>query len=318
MLKLESYEPDAVTLLERHLNLPNLVARVLAIRGVETVQDAERFLYPSLDHLSDPFLLPDVGPAVSAVMDAIASGRKIGLFGTMMRTGSPPRPSWSASSEKLVPQPRCISPEGTRDMVSTRARYRRSREKGVDLLICLDCGSSNGAELELAARLGMEAVVIDHHEISDPYPRSRALVNPKRRDSVFPTRELAACGVTFFFLLALRRTMHDRGLLKQPINLKRELDLVTIGTVGDMVPLTGDNRILVKFGMEIMQKQPRAWLKSVLRQNLLFQQRLDGYALSFVIVPRINAAGRVSHPVCGPPVPAHERRRRIEAGSSRI
>ncbi len=81
MLKLESYEKEAVRLLEERLNLPNLIARVLAIRGIETVHDAERFLYPSLDHLSDPFLLPDIGPAVSAVMEALASGRKIGLFG---------------------------------------------------------------------------------------------------------------------------------------------------------------------------------------------------------------------------------------------
>ncbi len=142
----------------------------------------------------------------------------------------------------------------------------------------------------------MEVVVIDHHETADPLPAAAALVNPKRKDAVFPTRELAACGVAFFFLIALRRAMDAGGLLAAPVNLKRQLDLVALGTVADMVPLTGDNRVLVKFGMEMMQKQPRAWLKSFFRQNMIYRQRLDDYALSFIIIPRINAAGRVSDP----------------------
>ncbi|MGD0661047.1 MAG: single-stranded-DNA-specific exonuclease RecJ [Syntrophorhabdales bacterium] len=298
MLKLESYEKEAVRLLEERLNLPNLIARVLAIRGIETVHDAERFLYPSLDHLSDPFLLPDIGPAVSAVMEALASGRKIGLFGDYDADGITATALMAGFLERLGAALEVYLPGREEGYGLNSSAVRVLREKGVDLLICLDCGSSNVAELELARQLGMEAVVIDHHEVGDPHPPSRALVNPKRRDSVFPTRDLAACGVTFFFLLALRRTLHERGLLRHPINLKRELDLVTIGTVGDMVPLTGDNRILVKFGMRVMQGQPKPWLRSILKQNLLFQQRLDSYALSFVIVPRINAAGRVSHPMC--------------------
>ena len=296
MLKIATYEPDAVTLLQERLNLPGLIARILAIRGIKGVQDAERFLYPSLDHLSDPFLLPDIHPAVSAVMNAIASGRRIGLFGDYDADGVTATALMSGFLKKVGATAEVYLPARDEGYGLSQGAVRTLRERGVDLLICLDCGSSNVAELELAAQLGMEAVIIDHHEVGDPLPRCLALVNPKRRDSVFPTRELAACGVAFFFLLALRRTMHGNGLLKQPVNLKRELDLVAIGTIGDMVPLTGDNRILVKFGMGVMQKHPKTWLKSFRRQNLLFYERLDAYALSFVIVPRINAAGRVSHP----------------------
>jgi single-stranded-DNA-specific exonuclease len=151
--------------------------------------------------------------------------------------------------------------------------------------------------VERALDLGMEVIVIDHHEVPEPYPRAKALVNPKRKDSLFPTRELAACGVTFFFLLALRRTMNRLGLLVQPINLKRELDITAMGTVADMVPLTGDNRILVKYGIQVMHERPKTWLKSFFKQHILFQQKIDTYALSFVIIPRINAAGRVSDPL---------------------
>jgi single-stranded-DNA-specific exonuclease len=102
--------------------------------------------------------------------------------------------------------------------------------------------------------------------------------------------------VTFFFLLALRKALHTEGLLHQPINLKRELDLVALGTVADMVPVTGDNRLLVKFGVDVMRQRPRPWLKSFLKRNLVRKGTLDEYALSFGIIPRINAAGRVSNP----------------------
>ncbi len=106
--------------------------------------------------------------------------------------------------------------------------------------------------------------MIDHHEIGAELPPANAIINPKRKDSVFPTRDLAACGVTFFFLMGLRRVMHKKGLILKHINLKKELDLVTIGTVGDMVPLTGDNRVLVRHGIEVMNQSPRAWLRSML------------------------------------------------------
>jgi single-stranded-DNA-specific exonuclease len=296
VLRIEPFEPGSVALLEERLHLPRLVAQILAIRGIDTVEAAERFLFPSLEHLSDPFLLPDVEPAIDALLDAIGSGRKIGVFGDYDADGVTSTALMVNFLEKAGVSPEVYLP-GRDEGYGLNARAVRTlHEKGVSLLICLDCGSSNTAELEIASSLGMEAIVIDHHEVPEARPYPRALVNPKRKDARFPTRELAACGVTFFFLLALRRSMHNRGLLKQPINLKREMDLVALGTVGDMVPLLGDNRVLVSFGMEQMKKAPRAWLKSFQRQNLLFRQRVDGYALSFIIIPRINAAGRVSHP----------------------
>jgi single-stranded-DNA-specific exonuclease len=170
-------------------------------------------------------------------------------------------------------------------------------ERGTDLLICVDCGSSNKDEVAKARQAGMATIVLDHHEVTGAAAQPDALINPKRSDSRFPTRELAACGVTFFFLMALRRALVERGLLRESINLKREMDLVAVGTVADMVPLTGDNRILVKFGLEVMRQKPRAWFKSLIKKNVLRKGGVDEYALGFGIVPRINAAGRVSDPL---------------------
>ncbi len=296
MLKIEPYERHAVTALVDGLNLPGLVARILSTRGIQTPKEAERFLYPSLDHLSDPFLLPDVESAVAVLLEAVRKGRKIGLFGDYDADGITSTALMINFLRKIGIEPEVYLPARDEGYGLNGSAVERLRDRGVELLVCLDCGSSNTAEIEKARHLGMEVLVLDHHEVTEPFPPAKALVNPKRRDSLFPTRELAACGVTFFFLLALRRMMDREGLLKHPINLKRELDIVALGTVADMVPLTGDNRILVKYGTEVMNRQPKLWLRSFFRLNILFQQRIEGYALSFVIIPRINAAGRVSDP----------------------
>lgn len=299
MLRVETYEGHSVAALVEGLNLPHLVAKILSIRGIRTTREAERFLYPSLDHLSDPFLLPDVEPAIATVIGAFREGRKIGLFGDYDADGITSTALMTNFFSKIGVTPEVYLPGRDEGYGLNSKAVEELRKKGVTLLICLDCGSSNTTEIETARALGMEVVVIDHHEVPEPFPPAQALINPKRSDSTFPTRELAACGVTFFFLLALRRIMDRQGLLKQPINLKRELDIVTLGTVADMVPLTGDNRILVKYGTEVMHKQPKLWLKSFFRKNILFQRRIDAYALSFIIIPRINAAGRVSDPIEG-------------------
>lgn len=296
MLKIEPYDASTVDALEKSLNVPGLVARILTIRGIRTTGDAERFLYPRLENLSDPFLLPDAAKGVEAVIEAVRTGKKIGLFGDYDADGITSAALMMNFLSHLDVRHDVYLPGREEGYGLNADAVKTLRGKGVDLLICLDCGSTNIAEIELARKSGMEVIIIDHHEPGPVRPDSRALINPKTRESLFPTRELAACGVTFFFLLALRRTMDRQGLLRHPINLKRELDLVTMGTVADMVPLTGDNRILVKFGMQMMYQQPKRWLKSFFARNLLSPQKLDQYALNFIIIPRINAAGRVSDP----------------------
>ena len=296
MLKIAEHDAHVAALLEDGLKLPPIVARILAARGIGTCEDGTRFLHPKIEHLSDPFLLPDMAQAADMVAAAVGSGRRIGLFGDYDADGITATALVLNFLTEAGAQPQVYLPAREEGYGLNAQAVRDLRARGVDLLICLDCGSSNVSEIDLANSLGMEVVVIDHHETADPLPAAAALVNPKRKDSVFPTRELAACGVAFFFLIALRRVMDAGNLLAAPVNLKRQLDLAALGTVADMVPLTGDNRVLVKFGMEMMQKQPRAWLKSFFRQNMIYRQRLDNYALSFIIIPRINAAGRVSDP----------------------
>jgi single-stranded-DNA-specific exonuclease len=297
VLKTEPYEQDAAARLVASLNLPPLVAQILSIRGIATPEAAEKFLYPSLEHLSDPFLLPDIDVAIKTIVQGISEHKKIGVFGDYDADGITSCVLMVNFLNQVGVTPEVYLPKRAEGYGLNEEAVCELSRKGVELIICLDCGSSNVDEITIARQMGLDVVVIDHHEIPGPHPPACALVNPKRKDSLFPSRELAACGVTFFVLLALRRTMDRKGLLAQPINLKKELDIVTVGTVADMVPLMGDNRILVKFGMDMMQKHPKTWLKSFFRQSILSKGKIDAYALSFVIIPRINAAGRVSDPL---------------------
>jgi len=276
------------------LGIPSIAARLLYSRGITDLDDAHRLLYPKLEHLSDPFLMPDIEPGVRRTIEALQKNEKVCLYGDYDADGVTSVAIVSNFFRHIGFAPHIYIPDRHEGYGLNLDALRVFRDQGISLLICLDCGSSNIEEIEEAKKYGMDVVVIDHHEPPVRLPCPVALINPKRRDGSFPTRELAACGVAFFFILALRRTLVRNGLLKQPVNLKKELDLVTIGSIGDMVPLVKDNRILVKFGMETMRKKPRTWLKAFFSERVIYRDTIDEYILNFVIVPRINAAGRVS------------------------
>jgi single-stranded-DNA-specific exonuclease len=276
--------------------VPHLIARILVARGVRTPDEAHVFLRPRLADLSDPFLLPDMDRGVTRLIEAVARGERICIWGDYDADGISSLALMSNFLTRLEVVPVIHIPTREEGYGLHVDKVEDLAKEGVSLIVSLDCGSSNGAEIAHARSLGMDTIVIDHHEMGSEVPPAVAVINPKRQDSRFPTRDLAACGVTFFFLLGLRRVMHGKGLIPAHINLKRELDLVTVGTVGDMVPLTGDNRILVRHGMEVMNTKPRAWLKSMLDSRVISKGLVNEFALGFIIIPRINAAGRVASP----------------------
>jgi single-stranded-DNA-specific exonuclease len=296
MLKVAQCDEALVTAIETRLGLPSLVARILVARGVRSPEAVEAFLSPKLETLSDPFLLPDIEKGVAKTVETVEGKRRIGLFGDYDADGITSVALMKNFLKQVDIIPEVCLPTRRDGYGLNLEAIKAFKEKSIDLLICVDCGSSNRAEIEAAHQLGMQTIVIDHHELADTPAHSYALINPKREGSLFPTRELAACGVTFFFLLALRRALSERGLLRGSINLKKEMDLVAVGTVADMVPLTGDNRLLVKFGLETMRQKPRPWVKAFVKKHIVRKGRVDELTLGFGIAPRINAAGRVSDP----------------------
>ena len=296
MLKIARCEERFVRAVEADTGLPSLIARLLVARGMCSPEAIEAFLTPKLETLSDPFLLPDIERGVAKAVEMIEGNRRIGLFGDYDADGITSVALMKNFLKQVGIVPDIYLPKRQDGYGLSVEAVKRFSEKSIELLICLDCGSSNRAEVEAAHQLGMQTIVVDHHEVADTPAQPYALINPKREGSRFPTRELAACGVTFFFLLALRRALSERGLLRGTINLKREMDLVALGTVADMVPLTGDNRLLVKFGLENMRRKPRAWFRSFVKKHIVRKGYVDELTLGFGIAPRINAAGRVSDP----------------------
>lgn len=287
---------DIVRTLAEELGIPDLAARLLSSRGITQVDDAHQLLYPKLAHLSDPLDLPDMEQGVTRTIDAIQGNEKICLYGDYDADGVTSVALLLNFFRHLGVEPEVYIPQRHEGYGLNLPAIKRFSEQGISLLICLDCGSSNVKEVEEAKGRGIDVVIIDHHEVPTHHPSATALINPKRSDSRFPTRDLAACGVAFFFLLGLRRIMSCRGLLTEQINLKKELDLVAVGSMGDMVPLVKDNRIMVKFGIDTMRKRPRTWLKAFFSERIINRKTVDEYSLNFIIVPRINAAGRVSDP----------------------
>ncbi len=296
-LKAPEVNEDLVLSISETLGVSRLFARIMLSRGFASPSEAEAFLYPRLEHLSDPFQLPDIEKAVGRVVEAIEKNQKICLYGDYDADGITSVALLVNFLRNLRSDPQVYIPTREEGYGLHIDVLKMLSAKGIDLVICLDCGSTNVEEIAFARSINLDIIVIDHHEPGQRWPAAHAIINPKRRDSTFPTRELAACGVAFFFLLALRRVLHGRGLMEKMINLKKELDLVTVGTVGDMAPLIKDNRILVRFGMEMMRKSPRAWLKSFYRKNIIRKGLANEYVLNFIIIPRINAAGRVSEPL---------------------
>lgn len=287
---------DGARQLQKHLGSPPLVARILAARGIIDPVEAELFLNPKLGHLSDPFSLPDAAKGVERVIQAIRQEEPIALFADYDADGITSAALLLNMLRKMGCDPFTHIPRREEGYGLNASAVERLAGQGTRLLICLDCGSSNSEEVLLAKTLGMDVVILDHHETPSPEPQAVALINPKRACSSFPTRELAACGVTFFFLMALRRVASRLGLLTENVNLKQELDLVALGTVADMAPLLKDNRILVRFGLEVMRRRPRPWLRTFLKKHPVLNGNLAGYGLGFVIIPRINAMGRVDDP----------------------
>jgi single-stranded-DNA-specific exonuclease len=276
-------------------DLPPIAKRILAARGKKE-EEIETFLLSRLSDLSDPFLLPDMEKATERAMRAIRSQEKVGLFADYDADGITSAALVFRFLRRLSLAPVVYIPKRSEGYGLSRRAIEVFRKEGVSLLLCLDCGSTNEEEIAFAKENGLDTIVIDHHEITSPPSGAEACVNPKRQDSSFPTRELASAGVTFFFLMALRRKLTEAGIIKEKVNLRTELDLVAVGTYADMVPLEKDNRILVRHGLQVMRERPREWLNVTKRMGVV-GTTIDEWTMNFLIVPRINAPGRIEDPM---------------------
>lgn len=268
------------------------------IKRVGTAEkDIEDYLEPTLKKLPEPALMTDLEKGVKRIIDAIAKKEKVVIYGDYDADGVTATGLLLLFFKDLEYPVDFYIPERIKEGYGLNiTAIDELRNKGTKLIITVDCGISDYEIVDYGKNYGIDFVITDHHIPQTRLPEAVAVINPKRKDCKFPFKDLAGVGVAFYLLIELRKQLRLSGYfekVKEP-NLKQYLDLVAIGTIADMVPLLGPNRIFVKHGLEEINKTRKKGLE-ILREELLIET-MDVRSVSFRIAPRINASGRVSSP----------------------
>jgi len=260
-----------------------LIARALVRRGVSSIEEAQRFLHPDESALLDPFLLPDMQQAADRVRYAIESGERICVFGDYDADGvcstamlTKRLRSMGATVEYYIPQRHSEGYGMSIDAV------RLLHEHGVQLIITVDNGVSAYDEIALCGALGIDVVITDHHSVGKSLPECVAVVAASRKDSTYPNRYLCGAGVALKLIQAINNGLYS----------EEELALAAVATIADVVPLLGENRAIVSLGMRGIPSIPG--LAALLKVAAFQQPRVDEMTVSFMIAPRLNAAGRMA------------------------
>jgi single-stranded-DNA-specific exonuclease len=278
--------------LTKELGVSRTTARLLCIRGLDEPDAASRFLTPSLDHLHDPCLLTDMGVGVERILEAIARQERIAVHGDYDVDGVTSTVILRRALELLGADVTHFIPERLRDGYGLQpAALDRLHGEGVRLVISVDCGI-RGIEAAAHARaLGIDLIITDHHEPDAALPQAVAVINPKRHDCRYPDKNLAGVGVALKVVQALCARSGRESWL--PAFVK----VAAIGTLADVVPLVGENRVIAKLGLAMLSKGPhKVGLRSLLEVCGLAGKEIDSYHIGFVLAPRVNAAGRMSTP----------------------
>jgi single-stranded-DNA-specific exonuclease len=274
------------------LGVTPIVARLLVARGLGDLDAARRFLSPSLSDLHDPFQLTDMTPAVERILAAIARGERIAVHGDYDVDGVTSTVILRRALELLGADVVHFIPERLRDGYGLQPpALDRLRAEGVRLVISVDCGVRADAAARHAREIGLDLIITDHHEPDAELPPALAVINPKRHDCAYPDKHLAGVGVALKVVQALcarqGRTAWIPGFVK----------VAAIGTLADVVPLVGENRVIAKLGLEMLSAGPhKVGLRALLEVCGLAGKAIDSYHIGFVLGPRVNAAGRMSTP----------------------
>ncbi len=270
--------------------LSPLFVQLLYNRGLTEPSQLEPFITADRRLAGDPSLLPDIQPAVARIYRALLSGENIAVYGDFDADGITGTALLVQGLSRLGGRVTPYIPHRlTEGYGLNTTALEKLRQAGISLVISVDCGITALAEVKRAKRLKLDIVITDHHTPLPELPPAVAVVNPKRAGSAYPSPELTGAGVASKLLQALLQ-----GIGKEE-QLNGLLDLVALGTVADMAPLSGENRYLVKEGLKLINTSPRLGLREIINQAGLSPGGLDADTISWVIAPRLNAAGRLAH-----------------------
>ncbi|MCV9932124.1 single-stranded-DNA-specific exonuclease RecJ [Flavobacterium sp. LS1R47] len=285
----EKPSEDKINHLAQALNVENFVATLLIQRGIETFDDAKNFFRPSLEHLHDPYLMKDMDKAVSRIEKAIANQENILVFGDYDVDGTTAVSLVSSYLKSYYPNVATYIPDRYAEGYGVSFMgIDFADDNGFSLIIALDCGIKSIDHVAYAKERNIDFIICDHHRPGDTLPDAVAVLDPKREDCFYPYDELCGCGVGFKLIQALgtnrNETIHD---------LFPYLDLVATAIAADIVPMTGENRVLAYYGLQVINSNPRPGIKALVHQ--VKKKSLDITDVVFIIAPRINAAGRIKH-----------------------
>lgn len=312
------------------MTYPVFLQTLLAKRGLTEIEEIEKFLNPDYDRDShDPFLLPDMDKAVERILEAINKNEKVIIFSDYDADGIPGGVVLHDFFEKIkfANFTNYIPHRHNEGFGLNEDSVQEFKKQGVKLIITIDCGIADVAEAKLIKKLGIDLIITDHHEPGLELPPAVAVVDPKRKDSQYPFKDLCGSGVIFKVIqgvllsaksqkklsekfpknpLHLTQTNHSGEILETfPSDVfevlptgweKWLLDMVGIATLSDMVPLVGENRALAYYGLKVLRKSPRIGLMKLLRQLKIEQRLITEDDIGFSISPRINAASRMGNP----------------------
>lgn len=294
----ENDAPEIQANLIKELGIHPVLARILANRSIKNPADAKKFFSPSLSDLHSPFLMKDMHTGVERVIRAINGKERITIYGDYDVDGITSLVILFKFLADIGADVRYYIPDRVEEGYSLNMKaIDKIKADGTSLIVTVDCGSSDRDEIAYANSLGLDVIVLDHHEVPAALPQAAAIINTNRSDCRFPFKDLAGVGIVFNFLIALRSKLRDAGFWSQKAypNLKEYLDLVALGTIGDISPLAGENRIFTRIGLELINKGSRVGLKALM-SICGIDTSLDSIIASFTLIPRINAAGRIASP----------------------
>jgi len=287
----QSQQPELVAQLQQETGNSEILARLLVNRGITTAEAAHRFLHPDWNHLPDPFLLPDAQPAVNRLLLAIERREKILVYGDYDVDGVTSAALWFHTLRKLNARVQAKVPHRKRDGYDIRVPVvDEAHRQGITLILTCDCGIQAHDVVERARELGIDVIITDHHEPGTEVPRALAVVNPHLPHSQYPFANLSGVGVSYRLGEALIRA---KGFSPQNYR-KHFLDLATLGTIADVMPLLEENRVFAWYGLPSIPQSRRVGVQALLSvARVPTDKPVTMRQVQFALAPRINAVGRL-------------------------
>lgn len=279
------------------LRISQLLARILVLRGLIESESAQRYLSSTLkSDLPSPFLMADMDPAVDRIVRAIQKKESVCVWGDYDVDGTTGAAVLISFLREVGSQPIYHVPHRIDEGYGLNFDgIARLKQQGVTLILTVDCGISNPREVDAARELGLDIVIVDHHQPPEELPPAAAVINPHRKDCSFPDKDLCAAGLAFYLVIGLRAKLRSAGWFSRDPDIRRYLDIVTLGTIADMVPLKGVNRVLLRRGLAELSASTRPGVLALKQVANISAGTISAGQVGFQLGPRINAAGRVDY-----------------------